>query len=94
MKILCVDDEPLALQMLELSVKKARPEAEILTYRKPRELLEAARQNGCDIAFLKNGLHIVIIIKSRLHKKFRGNVAVIGLLCQPVANIEHLDGGV
>ena len=52
MKILCVDDEPLALQMLELSVKKARPEAEILTYRKPRELLEAARQNGCDIAFL------------------------------------------
>ena len=52
MKILCVDDEPLALQMLELSVKKAKPDAEVLSYRKPRELLEAARQNGCDIAFL------------------------------------------
>ena len=52
MKILCVDDELLALQMLELSVKKAKPDAEVLSYRKPRELLEAARQNGCDIAFL------------------------------------------
>ena len=52
MKILCVDDEPLALQMLELSVKKAKPDAEVSAFRKPRELLEAAQQNGCDIAFL------------------------------------------
>ena len=52
MKIMCVDDEPLALQMLELSVKKVRPDAEVLAYRKPRELLEAAKENGCDIAFL------------------------------------------
>ena len=49
---MCVDDEPLALQMLELSVKKVRPDAEVLAYRKPRELLEAAKENGCDIAFL------------------------------------------
>ena len=28
MRILCVDDEPLALQMLEMSVKKAKPDAE------------------------------------------------------------------
>ena len=35
-----------------LSVKKVRPNAEVLAYRKPRELLEAAKENGCDIAFL------------------------------------------
>ena len=39
MRIMCVDDEPLALQMLELSVKKAKPDAEVSAFRKPRELL-------------------------------------------------------
>ena len=52
MRIMCVDDEPLALKMLEMSVQKAKPDAEVKSFRKPRELLEAARQDGCDIAFL------------------------------------------
>ena len=52
MRIMCVDDEPLALQMLEMSIQKAKPDAEVKSFRKPRELLEAARQDGCDIAFL------------------------------------------
>ena len=52
MRILCVDDEPLALQMLEMSVKKAKPDADVSAFRKPRELLEAAQKGGCDIAFL------------------------------------------
>ena len=47
MRIMCVDDEPLALQMLELSVKKAKPDAEVSAFRKPLELLEAAQKNGC-----------------------------------------------
>ena len=46
MRILCVDDEPLALQMLEMSVKKAKPDAEVFTFRKQRELLEAAQKGG------------------------------------------------
>ena len=52
MRILCVDDEPLALKMLEMSVKKARPDAEVLSFMKPKELLEAAQDGGCDIALL------------------------------------------
>ena len=52
MRIMCVDDEPLALKMLEMSIQKAKPDAEVKSFRKPRELLEAARQDGCDIAFL------------------------------------------
>ena len=52
MKILCVDDEPLMLQMLEMAVKEAKPDAEIEGFDEPEDLLEAAKQGGCDVAFL------------------------------------------
>ena len=52
MKILCLDDEPLALKMLKLAVEEAKPGAEITAFRKQSDLLEEAKQNGCDVAFL------------------------------------------
>ena len=52
MRILCVDDEPLMLQMLETAVREARPDADISAFEKQTDLLEDAKQNGCDIAFL------------------------------------------
>lgn len=52
MRMLCVDDEPLMLKMLEMAVKEAKPDADITAYRKQADLLEDAKQNGCDIAFL------------------------------------------
>ena len=52
MKILCLDDEPLALKMLEQAVKTAKPDAEITAFRKQAELIAEAEANGCDIAFL------------------------------------------
>ena len=52
MRILCVDDEPLALQMLEMSIQKAKPGVEVIGFDEPEDLLEEAKQNGCDIAFL------------------------------------------
>ncbi len=52
MRILCVDDEPLALEMLSQAVEEAKPDAEIKAFRKPSELLAEASENGCDIAFL------------------------------------------
>ena len=52
MRILCVDDEPLALEMLSQAVEEAKPDAEIKAFRKPSELLADASANGCDIAFL------------------------------------------
>ena len=52
MRILCVDDEPLALQMLELSIGKAKPDAEVIGFEEPEDLIEEAEKNGCDIAFL------------------------------------------
>lgn len=52
MRILCCDDEELALQMLEISVKKAKPEADVSAFDDQDDLLEDAKNNGCDIAFL------------------------------------------
>jgi two-component SAPR family response regulator len=52
MRILCIDDEPLMLKMLEKSIKKARPDADVTAHKKQSELLEDAKNNGCDIAFL------------------------------------------
>ena len=52
MRILCVDDEPLMLKMLEMAVKEAKPDADVTAYKKQADLLEDARQNGCDVAFL------------------------------------------
>lgn len=43
MKILCVDDEPLALEMLEQAVREAKPDADIKAFRKQTELLSEAR---------------------------------------------------
>ena len=52
MKILCVDDEPLMLQMLELSIQEAKPDAEVFAFEDQDELLEEAKKGDCDIAFL------------------------------------------
>ena len=52
MRILCLDDEPLALKMLEMCVREARPEADTAGFDDQDDLLLDAEKNGCDIAFL------------------------------------------
>ncbi len=52
MRMLCVDDEPLMLKMLEMAVKEAKPDADITAFSKQTDLLEDAKKNGCDVAFL------------------------------------------
>ena len=52
MRILCLDDEELALQMLEICVKKAKPDAEVWSFDDQDDLLEDAADYGCDVAFL------------------------------------------
>ena len=52
MKILCLDDEQLALQMLVMCVNKVKPDAEVLSFDDQDELLDEAEKNGCDVAFL------------------------------------------
>lgn len=52
MRIICVDDEPLALEMLTQAIEEAIPDADLHPFRKQSEFLDDARENGCDIAFL------------------------------------------
>lgn len=52
MNIIAVDDEKLALEVLEDSIAKAVPEAEVHAFRKPDEAADYVRANGCDVAFL------------------------------------------
>ena len=52
MRILCVDDKPLMLQMLEMAVREAETDADITAFSKQTDLLNEAKTNGCDIAFL------------------------------------------
>ena len=44
MKILCLDDEQLALQMLEMCVKQVKPDADVLAFDDQDDLLEEAEQ--------------------------------------------------
>ena len=52
MRILCLDDEPLMLRMLQEAVESARPEAQISGFTKQKELIAEAENGGCDVAFL------------------------------------------
>lgn len=71
MKILAVDDEPLALSGLLEEIKKAQPECDITGYTDPVAVLEALRKNAWipDVVFLDiempviNGLMIAKCIK-------------------------------
>ena len=69
MRILCLDDEPLALQMLEMCVKKVKPAADVAAFDDQDELLEDAKESGCDVAFLDihmrgmNGVEVAKCLK-------------------------------
>ncbi len=52
MKVLAVDDERLALQLLTDTVQRVLPGAEVLPFSKAGEVLAFARETPCDIAFL------------------------------------------
>ena len=39
MKILCLDDEPLALKMLKLTIEKVKPDARVLAFSKQKGLI-------------------------------------------------------
>lgn len=52
MRIIAVDDEKLALEMLKNAIKKVCPFDELFLFRNPKELLAFARDNVCDIAFI------------------------------------------
>jgi len=55
-RIVLLDDERIALAVLEKNVKKALPDAEVVSFRKSGEIIEYAQNNKIDIAFLDMNL--------------------------------------
>jgi len=74
MNILAIDDNVLALEELVSSIKEACPDDEIHSFSKPSELLDYAKENECDIAFLDiemwgmNGIELAQKLKE-IHAK-------------------------
>ena len=52
MRIIAADDEQIALEQLVKAIEKAAPEAELVSFNDPSEILEYARENTFDAAFL------------------------------------------
>ena len=52
MKIIAADDEPLALKNLTKAIREAQPEAELITFTDPEEVLAYAEDHPVDVAFL------------------------------------------
>ena len=52
MKCFVVDDEKIALDRMVRELKNATPEAEVFAFSAPNDLLDYARENPCDVAFL------------------------------------------
>ena len=52
MRVLCLDDEELALQMIVTCVKEVKPDADVEGFEDQDDLLEEAEKNGCDVVFL------------------------------------------
>ena len=52
MKILALDDSEPALKLLTGAINEASPAAEVFPFSKPSALLDFAKTNNCDVAFL------------------------------------------
>ncbi len=52
MKIIAADDEQIALEQLVEAIEQAAPDAELVSFQSPARLLEYAKDNTYDIAFL------------------------------------------
>ena len=52
MRIVAVDDERLALEILKESISEACPDSELFGFRNPAEVVEFVKENPCEIAFL------------------------------------------
>ncbi len=78
MKIYAVDNEILALEIMEEAIKNVAPDEELKCFQKSRLLLEEAEKSMCDVAFLDvempglNGLEL-----AKELKKLNPNVNII-----------------
>ena len=71
MRILAVDDERCALNLLTRNIRAVVPQAEVIEFINPAAALEWAGENTCDVAFLDielgcmNGIELGKYLKER-----------------------------
>ena len=73
LRIVAVDDEPLALELLVRTVHDVRPQAQIMAFTEAEGLLKYARENPVDVAFLDiqmRGINGVELADALRHLKF------------------------
>ena len=70
MRILCADDEPLALDVLRRSVLSVLPQAEVETFSNPMALWNALKENPADVVFLD--IRMPEISGTELARKIKG----------------------
>ena len=51
MKIIAADDEIIALEVLVDAIKEAEPNAEVISFRNGRDVLDYIAENSCDVCF-------------------------------------------
>ena len=98
MRIIAVDDEPLALGLLVRSIQEACPAAQIRHFQSGHEALQFLESNRCDVAFLDihmrgmDGLTLAKNIKERydvlsweVSRKVCGDVGMQGCRVGQVA---------
>ena len=78
MHIIAVDDERLALEVLQDAIEKAVPEARVRGFRDPAEAEAYVRSNGCDVAFLDIKMRGVTGLElAKRFKDIRGEMNIV-----------------
>ena len=78
MNIIAVDDEQLALEVLIDCIKEVEPSANIYAFKRPSEVLEFAKNNYCEVAFLDIELYEMNgVVLGKLLKKYIPNINII-----------------
>ncbi len=78
MKILAADDEVLALGLLENSIRRVVPNAEVFAFSKTSELVKFAEDNTCDVAFLD--INMAGITGIEMAQKLKATVPNINII--------------
>lgn len=78
MHIIAVDDERLALEVLQDAIEKAVPEARVRGFRDPAEAEAYVSSNGCDVAFLDIKIRGVTGLElAKRFKDIRGEMNIV-----------------
>lgn len=75
LRVVAVDDEPLALELLVRTIHDVRPQAQIMAFAELGAVMDYAKENPVDVAFLdiqmcgRNGAELAESLRQRLHSQ-------------------------